>query len=167
VFVTTPSYRHVVVVHNCGAPPRRWDLLPAPSSAPGKVLLAHRPDWRRAVTAPGQAANLPMPPEIERDAERTRQRGFAIEAAEHAHGPHAVAVAIPSRDDQAPIAALTAVIAPGPDESAASIARRLSVTAEQLCKREQTRLRDLPRLPWAGSHNDQDVEPTHHHEVSP
>jgi DNA-binding IclR family transcriptional regulator len=113
VFVATPSYRHVVVVHNHGAPPHRWEFLPARTSAPGKVLLAHRPAWRQAITARSTAATPTTAAQIERDAKCILERGFAIEAAERPRDHHAIAVAIPASGDQPPIAALTAIVAPG------------------------------------------------------
>jgi DNA-binding IclR family transcriptional regulator len=181
VLIATPSYRHVVVVHNHGAPPRRWELLPAHASAAGKVLLAHRPSWRRAVTArplaPVGLATLTTPDQLEREAQRIQERGFATEAAEHIPDRHAVAVAIPSGSDQIPTAALTAIIAPheeAPGESAAAIAHHLTLCAELLCRQEQASLRELPRLPWAGSpgdvaegdHGGRCVRTSHQQEVS-
>jgi DNA-binding IclR family transcriptional regulator len=148
VFVATPSYRHVVVIHNYGASPRRWELLPARSSAAGKVLLAHRPAWRRALTDRPLAAPPPTAPaQVERETECILERGFAIEAGEHAPDRHAVAVAIPSGPDRTPIAALTAIVAPDQTapESAAAVVRRLTLTAQQLSVQEQLSLRELPR----------------------
>jgi DNA-binding IclR family transcriptional regulator len=179
VFIATPSYRHVVVVHNRGAPPRRWELLPAHASAAGKVLLAHRPSWRAAVSArplaPVSPATLTTPDQLEHEAQCILERGFATEAAEHVPDRHAVAVAIPSGSDQIPIAALTATIAPHEEasgECAAAIGHHLTLSAELICRKEQTRLRELPRLPWVGSpgdvadHGGHGVRTAHQQQVS-
>lgn len=170
VFIATPSYRHVVVILNHGAPPRRWELLPAQTSAAGKVLLAHRPAWRQAITARPLAASpttLTAPAQIEGDAECILEQGYAIAAAEHAPERHAVAVAIPPGDNQMPIAALTAILAPGQaaPESAAAVARHLALTAQRLCEQAQTSLREPPQLPRAGSDDGSEtVRPAHQQE---
>jgi len=110
VFIATPSYRHVLVIHNHGTPPRRWDLLPAQTSAAGKMLLAHRPAWRHAISARTRAitpAAQRTSAQIERDAEHILNQGYATETApEHGRGCSALAVAIPSDDGQLPIVAL-------------------------------------------------------------
>jgi DNA-binding IclR family transcriptional regulator len=146
VFIATPSYRHVLVLVSHGGPPNRWDLLPAHASAAGKLLLAHRPAWRQAITSDAlighTPATLTSPAELDEQAERILARGFAAETGEHFPDRDAVAVPIATNDQQ-PIAALAAVTSANPSRGRPSppVIRALGVTAKSIHHRQHMALR--------------------------
>jgi DNA-binding IclR family transcriptional regulator len=91
--LTAPSYRSVLcLVHRAGPAPEGFrpqlrELVPSHSTAAGKVLLAHRAEWRASVVSQGleryTERTLVDPAELEREAVRIRERGFAIEDGEY------------------------------------------------------------------------------------
>jgi DNA-binding IclR family transcriptional regulator len=96
-FLASPSYGEVVVLASAGPDaPGPLSLLPASTSAAGRVLLAYRQTWRdsQIVASTDSLA--------EDAAARIRQRGHAVSEDESS-----IAVAVPTTDP--PIAALALV----------------------------------------------------------
>jgi DNA-binding IclR family transcriptional regulator len=91
--LSVPSYRSVLcLVHRAGPAsdalrPQLRELVPAHSTAAGKVLLAHRLEWRTSVLSQEleryTERTLVEPAELEREAARIRDRGLAIEDGEY------------------------------------------------------------------------------------
>lgn len=117
-----PSYRSALcLVHRAGGPdarPQLRELVPAHATAGGKVLLAHRDEWRRSVL------ELPLeklttrtvnePAAVEREAALIVERGFATEDAELQDGLNGVAV--PVNDAEGEVAAALACSYPSRSE---------------------------------------------------
>jgi IclR family KDG regulon transcriptional repressor len=91
--LSVPSYQSVLCLVHRAAPasdalrPQLRELVPAHSTAAGKVLLAHRTQWRASVLAQAleryTERTLVDAAELEREAARIRERGFAIEDGEY------------------------------------------------------------------------------------
>ena len=101
VHLVVPSYLsglRLLRVDGSGAAVPRRDLAPAHATAGGKLLLAFREPWRRSVLeAPLEqltAATIVAPELIEADAQRTLERGFALEDGEFTEGVRAVAAPV-------------------------------------------------------------------------
>jgi DNA-binding IclR family transcriptional regulator len=131
-----PSYRAVLcLVRSRGdrsTPPALGELAPAHATAAGKLLLAHRGDWRRSLlTAPLEPVTertLVHPAELERDAELTAARGWALEDSEHRPGIRAVAGAVHAPSGEV-VAALGARVPEGGDAEA--VAERVVARANE------------------------------------
>jgi IclR family transcriptional regulator, acetate operon repressor len=101
-----PSYRSALcLVHrsaDADARPQFRELVPAHAAAAGKVLLAHRDAWRASVLGrplPLLTAHTVVEPEaVEREAARTRDRGYAIDDEELQAGVRGVAVPVRGAD---------------------------------------------------------------------
>jgi DNA-binding MarR family transcriptional regulator len=71
-YLAVPSYNDVVIIACSGRRGiRPWSLLPALDDAAGRVLLAHRRDWRASVLR--DVRDMP-----EADVSRTLERGHAL-----------------------------------------------------------------------------------------
>jgi DNA-binding IclR family transcriptional regulator len=141
-----PSYRHVACVLHCEHPPTDdqplepmlRELLPAHATAAGKVLLAHRQPWRDSIlTAPLTAyteRTTTTRSDIELDAARTRERGYAIDHAEH--HPDTLAIAAPILTNQHATAAIaiTTTQHDHADHSIQALAEHVTATAALLTK---------------------------------
>jgi DNA-binding IclR family transcriptional regulator len=119
VHLVVPSYLSALrLLRFSGAEggPRR-DLAPAHATAGGKLLLAHRDPWRKSVLEarlePVTPATVVAPEQIEADAVRTRERGFALEDGEYLPGIRALAV--PVRDSFGDVIAALSTSAPTAD----------------------------------------------------
>jgi DNA-binding IclR family transcriptional regulator len=97
-YLAVPSYTDVVVIA-CGERRgiRPWSLLSALDDAAGRVLLAHRHEWRASVLR--DPRDMP-----EADVVRTLERGHALVVASGT-GTSSLAVAVPN-SGHVPIAAL-------------------------------------------------------------
>jgi DNA-binding IclR family transcriptional regulator len=101
-----PSYRSVLcLVHRAGdqdARPQFRELVPAHAAAAGKVLLGHRDAWRSSVLSrPLQSVTertIVEPAEVEREAARTRDLGYAIDDEELQLAVRGVAVPVRGTD---------------------------------------------------------------------
>jgi IclR family pca regulon transcriptional regulator len=110
-----PSYRSVLcLLRSCGdrgTPPALGELVPGHATAAGKVLLAHRAAWRQSLLAqplePLTGRTLVDPARVEREAELTLARGWALEDSEHRPGHRAVAAPVHAPTGEA-VAALAA-----------------------------------------------------------
>jgi DNA-binding IclR family transcriptional regulator len=124
-YVAVPSYTHVVIIACSGRRGiRPWALLPALDDAAGRMLLAHRREWRASVLRDPRDMS-------EAEISRTlRLRQALIESSEA--GASSIAVAVPSSSG-VPIAALGLR---GPTEQLVSDAHSLA----HLLHREATRL---------------------------
>lgn len=110
-----PSYRSVLcLVHQASEGPARpqlRELVPCHCTAAGKALLAHRQPWRESVLS------RPLERHTERtlvdaaaltaEAQKIRERGFAIEDREYQAGLRGVAA--PVRDDTGDVVAALGV----------------------------------------------------------
>lgn len=88
-------------------------VLPLHATASGKVLLAHRPDWRDLVGAAPQRftdCTITDLSRLESELRRVRRRGYAIEAEENESGVRCVAGPVMSAPHQ--VAATISVSAP-------------------------------------------------------
>jgi DNA-binding IclR family transcriptional regulator len=100
--VTVPSYRSVLCLAlrapDCRSRPHLRELVPAHTTAGGKVLLAHRRPWRDSVL------ELPLerltertlidPDAVRRECEETVEKGFAFEDGEYRDGLQSVAAPV-------------------------------------------------------------------------
>jgi DNA-binding IclR family transcriptional regulator len=118
--VTVPSYRSVLcLAHRAGGRPSKphtGELIPAHSTAAGKVLLAHRAPWRESVLE-RPLERLTDRTVVEPDAVRTEcdttlQRGFAFEDGEYGAGLQTIAAPVPTESG----AVMAAVGLAGPPE---------------------------------------------------
>jgi DNA-binding IclR family transcriptional regulator len=98
-----PSYGQVVCLCHAatGAQdehPHLRELIPAHATAGGKVLLAHRESWRRALLGAGLEAftdrTITDPARLEGELEQVRADGHAIEDGEYQAGVRAVAAPV-------------------------------------------------------------------------
>ena len=97
-YVAVPSYTDVVIIACSGQRGvRPWALLPALDDAAGRMLLAHRRDWRASVV--GDPRDMP-----ETDVLRTLKRRHTLVVSSEA-GTGSIAVAVPNSSGM-PIAAL-------------------------------------------------------------
>jgi IclR family acetate operon transcriptional repressor len=96
-----------------------WHVRPLPphATAAGKLLLAHRDDWRRRHLAGPldrhTAATLTDARRLGAELDAVRRRGYALERGEHATRWRAIAVPLPHSADPDPAA--TAAISVGGD----------------------------------------------------
>jgi IclR family acetate operon transcriptional repressor len=101
-----PSYRSALcLVHRAGAAearPQFRELVPAHAAAAGKVLLGHRDAWRASILArplPSLTERTVVEPaEVEQEAARTRDVGYAVEDEELQLGARGVAVPVRGAD---------------------------------------------------------------------
>jgi DNA-binding IclR family transcriptional regulator len=118
-----PSYRAVLCLLRSrgdrGTSPALGELVPAHATAAGKVLLAHRAAWRRSLLSE-PLEPLADPAGVEREAEVTLARGWALEDSEHRPGARTVAAPVhaPSGEVVAALAACVAA-AEGVEQAAA------------------------------------------------
>ena len=106
VHLCIPCYRSALcLVHQAGdgdVRPQFRELVPAHAAAAGKVLLGHRDRWRASVLsralAPITPRTIVAPEAVEREAARTRDRGYAIDDEELQLGVRGVAVPVRGAD---------------------------------------------------------------------
>ncbi len=90
-----------------------WHVRPLPphATAAGKLLLAHREDWRRRPLAGPldrhTAATLTGARRLNAELDAVRRRGYALERGEHATRWHAIAMPLPLSGDLAAAAAIS------------------------------------------------------------
>jgi DNA-binding IclR family transcriptional regulator len=114
--LTIPGYRGTVCVARCvgehGAQPAVAAVAPAHCTAPGKVLLAYRDAWRRSVLATQlercTERSLTDPTTLERELDRVRYHGYALEDGEHLDGVRGVAAPVVGPDG--PVLAAISVV---------------------------------------------------------
>lgn len=103
-----PSYTGVVCLAR--SPPiglvALGELVPAPTCAAGKALLAARPHWRDSVLGALALAPDPVGPELDAEAASIAKHGFAVTDSEPPHGGWGLAAVVHVNQD--PIAAVTA-----------------------------------------------------------
>jgi DNA-binding IclR family transcriptional regulator len=101
-YVVIPSYRAVLVLAQCAADrasrPHARELIPAHATAGGKLLLAHRAQWRESVL------ELPLERLTERtivdadalrdECRRTLERGYGFDDGEYRSGLQSIAAAV-------------------------------------------------------------------------
>ena len=111
-----PSYDSVLcLVHRDGedaapARPQMRELRPAPATAAGRVLLAHRAGWRASVLARHRGHAAGDAREAEPDFAGIRERGFAV--LEREHGGAGIGVAAPVFDPRGDAVAALGIAAP-------------------------------------------------------
>jgi DNA-binding IclR family transcriptional regulator len=116
-----PSYRSALcLVHRAGGPdarPQLRELVPAHATAAGKVLLAHRDEWRESVLAgelePVTARTIAEPDALRAELAAIHERGHAVEDEEYLPGLRGVAV--PVRGAGGEVAAALALGGPAAD----------------------------------------------------
>lgn len=100
--LVVPSYRWVLcIVHGADGEPAQpglRELAPCHATATGKVLLAHREEWRESVLdAPLERLTLRTrtdPVELRHETDAARDRGYATEDGEWRSGARAVAAPV-------------------------------------------------------------------------
>jgi DNA-binding IclR family transcriptional regulator len=144
VHLMVPSYRSAAcVVHGaagCSGRPQLRELVPSHCTAPGKVLLAFRDEWRESVlSAPLERCTprtITDPVRLHAEAAKVRAQGYAIEDGEFRPGLRAVAAPVFGHDGQAAAALAATVPEDGTPEAVAervtALARELTATVEAL-----------------------------------
>jgi DNA-binding IclR family transcriptional regulator len=120
-----PAYNATVCLAHCAGARATQPPLdatpPAHCTAPGKVLMAHRDAWRRAILGRPLDGCTPRsvtdPDALERELEIIRQVGYASEDGEHVDGRRQLAAPVTGPDGET-LAAITVAghdaVAPGP-----------------------------------------------------
>jgi DNA-binding IclR family transcriptional regulator len=136
-----PSYRSALcLVHRAGATqarPQFRELVPAHAAAAGKVLLGHRDAWRASVLSRPLASlterTVVEPEEVERQAARTRDAGYAIDDEELQPGVRGVAVPVRGGDGSVVAGlALSGPLVDLRDDALAQLVELLSAGAGEL-----------------------------------
>jgi DNA-binding IclR family transcriptional regulator len=113
-------FDQVIVIHHEPRPdgsrqmPETGVTIPAHASALGKVLLAYRPEFKRALLATGPLRSLTAETVVEPDAldkslAEVLEKGYAVEDEEAVLGEASVAVPVADRDSEA-VAAIAVVL---------------------------------------------------------
>jgi DNA-binding IclR family transcriptional regulator len=138
-----PSYRSALcLVHRAGEPdarPQFRELVPAHAAAAGKVLLGHRDAWRASVLSRPLASlterTVVDPEEVEQEAARTRDAGYAIEDEELQFGVRGVAVAVRGADGSVVAGlALSGPVAALRDDAVPRLVELLDAGADELAE---------------------------------
>jgi DNA-binding IclR family transcriptional regulator len=133
--LAVPSYLSALcMVHaggSCRARVHPRELVPAHASATGKALLAWREPWRNSILRrplERHTANTSVDPlRLEREAEETRTRGYAVEVGELQDGVSAVAAPVFAGDE-----AVASLGASGPDLEIEAVGARVVALAAGL-----------------------------------
>jgi DNA-binding IclR family transcriptional regulator len=138
--LAVPSYRAALcVVHANGSVPHAQmrELVPAHATAVGKALLSHREAWRESLLGTPlercTARTVTDATAVRAEAERTRGRGYALEAGEHEDGVTGIAAPVFRHGEAVAAIGLTAPSPVAVEDLAAAVvaaAAELSGTLE-------------------------------------